>query len=198
MTALLELNKLSVHYGTADAPVKAVSNVDLFIGSGEAVGLVGESGCGKSSLALALLRLIDLPGRIYGSITWDGTNLLNLSEREMRNVRGSEIAMVFQDPFTALDPVFTVGEQIAEVLRYHKGLSRAEARKGAIELLDMVHIPDAARRASDHPHQWSGGMRQRAAIAMAMALSPSCLSRMSRQQLSMSRRRRASWSCSRS
>lgn len=175
MSALLELNKLSVHYRSEETVVKAVSNVDLYVQAGESVGLVGESGCGKSSLALAMLRLIDPPGRIFGSISWEGIDLLNLTEREMRRVRGSEIAMVFQDPFTALDPVFTVGEQIAEVLRFHKGLSRQQSWKRAVELLDMVHIIDPAKRAADHPHQWSGGMRQRAAIAMACALSPKLL-----------------------
>jgi ABC-type dipeptide/oligopeptide/nickel transport system ATPase component len=171
----LELKKLSVHYKSKDRIVKAVSNVDLTVNEGEIVGLVGESGCGKSSIAMSIMRLIDPPGKIYGEIVWGSTNLLNLTEKEMIRVRGRDIAIVFQDPFTALDPLFRVGDQIAEVYRFHEKLSLRSARQKAVEMLDRVHIKDPDIRARDYPHQWSGGMRQRAAIAMAMALSPKLL-----------------------
>ncbi len=175
MGGILEIKKLSVNYGVGDNIVKAVSNVDISVNEGEIVGLVGESGCGKSSIALSIMRLIDPPGRIYGEVMWGSSNLLNLTERDMRRIRGKEIAMVFQDPFAALDPLFRVGEQIAEVFRVHGRLSRRKAWESTIEMLDRVHIKEPRIRARDYPHQWSGGMRQRAAIAMAMALSPKLL-----------------------
>jgi ABC-type dipeptide/oligopeptide/nickel transport system ATPase component len=172
---LLDLRKLSVHYSNKGKIVKAVENVDLGIKKGEIVGLVGESGCGKSSLALAILRLIDPPGKIYGEVKWKGKNLLNLSDPDMQEIRGGDISMVFQDPFTALNPVFKVGEQVAEVLRVHQGLSRRQAWNKAVELLDLVHIKDPKQRANDYPHQFSGGMKQRVAVAMAYALHPDLL-----------------------
>jgi peptide/nickel transport system ATP-binding protein/oligopeptide transport system ATP-binding protein len=172
---LLDIKKLSVHYFNKGNITKAVENVDLSIQKGETVGLVGESGCGKSSLALAILRLIDPPGKIYGEIKWKGRNLLNLSSSEMREMRGGDISMVFQDPFSALNPVFNVGEQIAEVFRVHQGLSRKEAWDNAVRLLGLVHIADPEQRANDYPHQFSGGMKQRVAVAMAYALSPDLL-----------------------
>jgi ABC-type dipeptide/oligopeptide/nickel transport system ATPase component len=172
---LLNIKKLSVHFNGGDETKKAVENADLYIQKGEIVGLVGESGCGKSSLALAILRLIDPPGKIYGEIKWKGRNLLNLSSEDMQEIRGGDISMVFQDPFSALNPVFKVGEQIAEIFRIHQGLSRQKAWDNAVELLDMVHIKDPKLRANDYPHQFSGGMKQRVAVAMAYALHPDLL-----------------------
>jgi len=172
---LLDVKKLSVHFVNNGNAVKAVENADLYVQKGETVGLVGESGCGKSSLALSILRLIDPPGKIYGEIKWKGRNLLNISEPEMQEIRGGDISMVFQDPFSSLNPVFKVGEQIAEALRIHQGLTRDQAWERAVELLDMVHIRDARSRADDYPHQFSGGMKQRVAVAIAYALSPDLL-----------------------
>lgn len=172
---LLDIRKLSVHFNGGDSIKKAVENADLYIRKGEIVGLVGESGSGKSSLALAVLRLIDPPGKIYGEIKWKGRNLLNISSEDMQDIRGGDISMVFQDPFSALNPVFKVGEQIAEIFRIHQGLSRKNAWDNAVELLDMVHIKDASMRANDYPHQFSGGMKQRVAVAMAYALHPDLL-----------------------
>jgi peptide/nickel transport system ATP-binding protein len=175
MDRLLDINKLSVHFIMNDRIVKAVENADLYINEGEVVGLVGESGSGKSTLALSILRLIDPPGRIYGEVKWMGRNLLNVSDRDIQDIRGKEISMVFQDPFSSLDPVFRVGDQIAEVFMVHKGFSRRESWKKAVEMLDMVHIPDAEDRAREYPHQFSGGMKQRVAVAIAYALSPKLL-----------------------
>ncbi|MFH1709545.1 MAG: ABC transporter ATP-binding protein [bacterium] len=172
---LLDIKKLSVDFSKDGNITKAVENVDLYIRKGEIVGLVGESGCGKSSLALAILQLIDPPGNICGEIKWKGSNLPDLSSSDMREIRGGDISMVFQDPFSALNPVFRVGEQIAEVFRIHQGFSRKKAWEKAIKLLDMVHIKDPEQRANDYPHQFSGGMKQRVAVAMAYALSPDLL-----------------------
>jgi ABC-type dipeptide/oligopeptide/nickel transport system ATPase component len=175
MSSLLEIKKLSVHYQKNKDIVKAVSNVDININEGEIVGIVGESGSGKSTLALSILRLIDEPGKIYGEILWNGSNLLNLSEQNMRNIRGEDISMVFQDPFSSLNPVIKIGEQIAEVFRIHKKMSRRDAWESSIKLLDLVHIKDPEERVHDYPHQFSGGMKQRVAIAMSYALSPKLL-----------------------
>ena len=175
MEKLLEIVKLSVHYHAKDKIVKSVENVGLTVNEGEIVGLVGESGCGKSTLALSIMRLIDPPGSIYGEIRWRGRNLLNIHEKEMQKVRGEEISMVFQDPFSSLNPVFRVGDQIAEVFRYHKGSSRRQSWQKAAELLDLVHIKDPKQRARDYPHQFSGGMRQRVSVAMAYAMNPKLL-----------------------
>jgi len=140
------------------------------------MGLVGESGCGKSITALSIMRLIAPPGKIVsGEILFDGKNLLKLSEQQMREMRGDDIAMIFQDPMTSLNPVFTIGEQIAEALRLHRKLSRKQAREAAIEAMREVAIPDPGRRVSDYPHQLSGGMRQRVMIAMALACNPRLL-----------------------
>jgi peptide/nickel transport system ATP-binding protein/oligopeptide transport system ATP-binding protein len=146
------------------------------VNEGELLGLVGESGCGKSITALSLMRLIGRPGKIVGGEVWfGGENLLTVAEDRMREIRGDDIAMIFQDPMTSLNPVYTVGEQIAEALRLHRGLNRRQAREAAVESMREVSIPDPARRADDYPHQLSGGMRQRVMIAMALACDPRLL-----------------------
>jgi oligopeptide/dipeptide ABC transporter ATP-binding protein len=173
---LLEVKNLSTHFPTRAGLVRAVDGVSFFIDPGELLGLVGESGCGKSMTALSIMRLIAPPGKIVGGeIIFDSRNLLTLSNREMRAVRGDDIAMIFQDPMTSLNPVFTVGEQIAEALRLHRGLSRKDARQGAVAAMREVAIPDPELRADDYPHQLSGGMRQRIMIAMALACDPKLL-----------------------
>lgn len=176
MPHLLEVKNLQTHFPTRAGLVRAVNSVSFNLDRGELLGLVGESGCGKSITALSIMRLIAPPGRIVGGeLTFDGRNLLALSEREMRAIRGDDIAMIFQDPMTSLNPVFKVGEQIAEALRLHRKLSRKDARAAAIEAMREVSIPDPARRADDYPHQLSGGMRQRVMIAMALACDPKLL-----------------------
>ncbi|MBN3033408.1 MAG: ABC transporter ATP-binding protein [Candidatus Saganbacteria bacterium] len=156
--------------------VKAVANVSFSLAKGATLGIAGESGSGKSTIALALMKLIAPPGRITsGEIIFDGKNLLKLSDAEMVRVRGAKISMIFQDPFTSLNPVFTVGEQIAEAVRLHQGLGRAAAWAAAVKRLEAVHIKEAERRAHDYPHQFSGGMRQRVMIAMALACRPQLL-----------------------
>jgi len=173
---LLQVERLSVELATPAGRLRAVDEVSFELAEGEVMGLVGESGCGKSMTALSIMRLVAAPGRIVaGEILFDGKNLLQLSNREMRAVRGNDIAMIFQDPMTSLNPVFTVGEQIAEALRLHRGLSRKAARAAAIEAMLEVSIPDPALRADDYPHQLSGGMRQRVMIAMALACDPKLL-----------------------
>ena len=159
--------------GDHTGPVPAVDDVSFEVRSGETLGLVGESGSGKSVTALSIMRLIEAPGRIAsGSIRFKGRELLTLSEADMRAIRGVEISLIFQEPMTALNPVFTIGNQIAEALLVHGRTSRRTARARAVELLDAVRIPDAGRRVDDYPHQLSGGMRQRALIAMALACTP--------------------------
>jgi peptide/nickel transport system ATP-binding protein len=176
MSHLLEVRNLQTHFPTRAGLVRAVNGVSFYLDRGELLGLVGESGCGKSITALSIMRLIAPPGKIVGGeIIFDGKNLLKLSEEEMRQMRGDDIAMIFQDPMTSLNPVFTVGEQIAEALRLHRKLSRKDARLGAINAMREVSIPDPARRANDYPHQLSGGMRQRVMIAMALACNPKLL-----------------------
>jgi oligopeptide transport system ATP-binding protein len=173
-TELLRVQGLSTRFFTQDGVVHAVEDVSFTLNRGEVIGLVGESGCGKSVTGLSLLRLVpDPPGKIVsGSIEFKGENLLELNEEEMRQIRGHQIAMIFQDPMTSFNPVLTIGKQIAEVLELHEHLRPTDAMNRAIELLKMVGIPDAARRARDYPHQYSGGMRQRAMIAMALACKP--------------------------
>ncbi|MDQ6652924.1 MAG: ABC transporter ATP-binding protein [Acidobacteriota bacterium] len=173
MSHLLEVKSLQTHFPTRAGLVRAVNGVSFYLDRGELLGLVGESGCGKSITALSIMRLIAPPGKIVaGEIMFDDKQLLELSEAEMRQIRGDDIAMIFQDPMTSLNPVFTVGEQIAEALRLHRKLSRKAARAAAIEAMREVSIPDPARRVDDYPHQLSGGMRQRVMIAMALACDP--------------------------
>jgi oligopeptide/dipeptide ABC transporter ATP-binding protein len=176
MSHLLEVKNLHTYFQTREGLVCAVAGVNLHLDRGELLGLVGESGCGKSMTALSVMRLISPPGKIVaGEILFEGKNLLQFSNAEMRHVRGNDIAMIFQDPMTSLNPVFTVGEQIAEALRLHRGLSRKKARAAAIDAMREVSIPDPALRADDYPHQLSGGMRQRIMIAMALACDPKVL-----------------------
>jgi peptide/nickel transport system ATP-binding protein/oligopeptide transport system ATP-binding protein len=176
MAHLLEVKDLQTHFPTRAGLVRAVDGVSFHLDRGELLGLVGESGCGKSMTALSVMRLIAAPGKIVnGEILFDGKDLLKLSDAEMREMRGDDIAMIFQDPMTSLNPVFTVGEQIAEALRLHRKMSRSEARKATIEAMREVAIPDPARRLDDYPHQLSGGMRQRIMIAMALACHPKLL-----------------------
>ena len=176
MSHLLEVKNLRTHFPTRAGLVRAVDDVSFSLNRGELLGLVGESGCGKSITALSIMRLIAPPGKIVaGEIIFDGKELLKLSEQEMRAIRGDDIAMIFQDPMTSLNPVFTVGEQIAEALRLHRHLSRKAAREAAIQAMREVSIPDPARRVADFPHQLSGGMRQRVMIAMALACDPQLL-----------------------
>ena len=174
---LLEIRGLKTHFKTDDGWLHAVDGVDLSVERGETVCVVGESGCGKSVTAMTVLRLIPVPpGRIVsGSIHWKGRNLVTASADEMRKIRAKEIAIVFQEPMTSLNPVYTVGEQIAESLRLHEGLSRTEAMDRAVEMLKLVHIPTPERRIDDYPHQFSGGMRQRVMIAIALACNPQLL-----------------------
>ncbi len=170
---MLEVSHLTTVFDVAGRAVPAVDDVSFEVRNGETLGLVGESGSGKSVTALSILRLIEAPGRIAsGSIRFKGRELLTLSETDMRAIRGVEIGLIFQEPMTALNPVFTIGNQIAEVLLVHGRTSRRTARARAVELLSAVRIPDAARRLDDYPHQLSGGMRQRALIAMALACTP--------------------------
>ncbi len=176
MTHLLEVKNLQTHFPTRAGLVKAVNDVSFYIDEGELVGLVGESGCGKSITALSVMRLIASPGKIVGGeILFKGENLLQFSDDKMRELRGNDIAMIFQDPMTSLNPVYTVGEQIAEALRLHRNLNKKDAWNEAIEAMKEVSIPDPSRRVDDYPHQLSGGMRQRVMIAMALACNPELL-----------------------
>ncbi|MDA8050780.1 MAG: ABC transporter ATP-binding protein [Rhodospirillales bacterium] len=174
---LLAVEDLHTHFFTAEGTVRAVDGVSFSIAPGETLGIVGESGCGKSVTALSILRLLPRKGaRITaGSIRFEGRDLVALTEAEMRQIRGNRIAMIFQEPMTSLNPVHTIGGQISEAVRIHQKLSPARARTRATEMLRLVHIPDAPRRLADYPHQFSGGMRQRAMIAMALACNPKLL-----------------------
>ena len=174
---LLEVSDLRTQFFTQDGVVKAVNGVSFTLNEGEALGLVGESGCGKSVSALSLMRLIPQPpGKIVsGQVRFDGRDLLKLKEDDMRKVRGNDIAMIFQDPMTSLNPVLTIGRQIGESLELHKRLDRSAARRRTIELLELVGIPAARNRVDDYPHQFSGGMRQRVMIAMALSCEPKLL-----------------------
>ncbi len=177
MAPLLRVKDLKTYFFTEDGVVKAVDGVSYDVEEGETLGLVGESGCGKSVSALSILRLIPHPpGKIVGGEVWfDGQDLLKVDEDEIRHIRGNRIAMVFQEPMTSLNPVLTIGRQITEALELHLKLDKDAARRRAAELLDMVGIPDAAKRLNDYPHQFSGGMRQRVMIAMALSCNPKLL-----------------------
>ncbi|MGH7622144.1 MAG: ABC transporter ATP-binding protein, partial [Gemmatimonadaceae bacterium] len=178
MTApLLSVRDLRTWFHTSAGVARAVDGVSFDIAPNESVGVVGESGCGKSVTSLSLLRLIQRPGTIEpGSrIEFEGTDLLSLDDEAMRKIRGNRIAMIFQEPMTALNPVFTVGAQLAEVPRVHSRISRSDAWARAVEMLGVVGIPDPAERAKSYPHQLSGGMRQRVMIGMALMLSPALL-----------------------
>ena len=172
---LLEVVDLSVRFDTDAGTVHAVDKMSFTLAEREVLGIVGESGCGKSVTAMSLLRLLPPTASISGRARFDGDDLLGASSRRLRRIRGNEIAFVFQEPMTSLNPVFTVGRQVEESLRTHLGLSRSAARKRAIELLDLVHIPAPDRRVREYPHQLSGGMRQRVMIAMAVACEPKIL-----------------------
>jgi oligopeptide/dipeptide ABC transporter ATP-binding protein len=173
---LLEINGLRTSFHTRDGVVRAVDGINFHVDSGEIMGLVGESGCGKSVTSLSILRLIANPGRIEaGEILFDGTNLLNLSDGEMRKIRGDRISMIFQQPTSSLNPVWDVGSQIQEVLRIHRGMGDKAARARAGDMLRMVGIPDPERRLKNYPHEMSGGMAQRVMIAMALACEPELL-----------------------
>ena len=176
-TPLLRVDGLRTYFHAPDGPVRAVDGVSFELDSGATLGIVGESGCGKTVACLSILKLIDDPGRIEpgSSIRLRDNELTQASEEEMRAVRGNEISMIFQEPMTSLNPVWTVGNQIAEAVRIHRGTSAGEARARAIEMLDLVGIPDPDRRVDDYPHELSGGMAQRVMIAMALACDPSLL-----------------------
>ncbi|CCD99450.1 ABC transporter ATP-binding protein [Bradyrhizobium sp. STM 3809] len=173
---LLEVENLQVHFRTPTGINRAVDGVSFHVNPGETLAIVGESGCGKSVTSMSMMRLIpEPPGKIAGSILLEGRDILTLSDREMRALRGNDISMIFQEPMTSLNPVLTVGRQIGETLRLHQGLDRDAAEKRAVEMLTLVGIPEPARRVREYPHQLSGGMRQRVMIAMALACNPKLL-----------------------
>jgi oligopeptide transport system ATP-binding protein len=175
--ALLEVTGLKTQFFTQDGVVKAVDGVSFHVNEGETLGIVGESGCGKSVSVLSVMRLIPQPpGKIVdGQVMFEGIDLLTVSDDEIRKVRGNQIAMIFQDPMTSLNPVLTIGRQIGEALELHMGMNKQESRGRSAQLLEMVGIPEAEDRLDDYPHQFSGGMRQRAMIAMALACNPQLL-----------------------
>jgi oligopeptide/dipeptide ABC transporter ATP-binding protein len=176
-SAVLEVDDLQTHFFTSLGTVRAVDGVSYALKSGQTLGVVGESGCGKSVSALSILRLVaNPPGRVVGgAVRFEGRNLLDLAEPEMEKIRGNEISMIFQEPMTSLNPLYTVGKQIAEAVALHQGLSRKEAWDRAVDMLRRVYIPEPERRAHAYPHQLSGGMRQRVMIAMALSCNPKVL-----------------------
>jgi peptide/nickel transport system ATP-binding protein len=174
--ALLEVENLQTHFRTPDGINRAVDGISFHVNEGETLAVVGESGCGKSVTAMSILRLVpEPPGRIAGSVRFQGKELLQLSEREMRGIRGNDISMIFQEPMTSLNPVLSVGRQIGETLRLHEGLDGKAAETRAVEMLTLVGIPEPRRRVHEYPHQLSGGMRQRVMIAIALACNPRLL-----------------------
>jgi peptide/nickel transport system ATP-binding protein/oligopeptide transport system ATP-binding protein len=177
MKELLKVKNLKTYFFTHEGTVKAVDEVSFSVNQGKTLGLVGESGCGKSVTALSIMRLIpNPPGKIVsGEIWFEGKNLLKLDEKEIRKIRGKKISMIFQEPMTSLDPVFTIGHEIVEAIQLHQGLNKDEAQKKAIEVLKIVGIPDVEKRINNYPHQLSGGMRQRVMIAMALSCNPTLL-----------------------
>jgi peptide/nickel transport system ATP-binding protein/oligopeptide transport system ATP-binding protein len=176
ISPLIEIKDLKTYFFTENGVAKAVDGISVSIPKGKTLALVGESGCGKTVTALSIMRLLPPPGRIVdGEILFDGVDLLKLSERRMRAIRGNEIAMVFQDPMTSLNPVFTVGDQMVEMITLHGGRSKREAREIAVQMLARMKIPDPQRRFDEYPYQMSGGMRQRVMIAMALSCNPKLL-----------------------
>ena len=176
MTPLLEVENLQTHFGTPDGVVRAVEGLSFHIDGGETLAIVGESGCGKSVTSMSILRLIPTPpGKMAGSIRFNGRDLLDLPETEMRKLRGNDISMIFQEPMTSLNPVLTIGRQIGETVRLHEGLNATQAEARAVDMLTLVGIPAPGRRVREYPHQLSGGMRQRVMIAIALACNPKLL-----------------------
>ncbi|HJH30549.1 MAG TPA: ABC transporter ATP-binding protein [Methanosarcinaceae archaeon] len=169
---LLEIIDLKTHFPTSNGLVKAVDTIDMSISEQETFGLIGETGCGKSVLGHSIIRLLQSDTVMKGKIIYKGKNLLEISEAEMRNIRGEEIAMILQNPTTSLNPVITVGEQIAEAIRLHQRLNKKDAKQKAIEMLEAVRIPSPSQRANEYPHEFSGGMKQRVMIAMGLACDP--------------------------
>ena len=173
---LLEVKELHTHFITRDNVVKAVNGVSFYVNPGETLGIVGESGCGKSVTALSIIRLVPPPGKVVsGEILFDGLDLLKMDQQQVLDLRWCKVAMIFQDPMTSLNPVMTIGRQIEEALELHTGMTRSQARIRAAELLTLVGIPDAAEKLGCYPHQFSGGMRQRVMIAMALSCNPTLL-----------------------
>jgi len=172
---LLRISDLKTQFPTPDGTVRAVDTIDLSIRERETVGLIGETGCGKTVLGLTLMRLLQSSTKTEGTIIYKGTNLLKISEAEMRRIRGEEIAMILQNPTTSLNPVMRVGEQIAEAIRLHQGLNKRGAKEKAIGMLDAVRIPSPSERANEYPHEFSGGMKQRVMIAIGLACNPSLI-----------------------
>jgi oligopeptide transport system ATP-binding protein len=174
--ALLEVKDLKTYFKTREGEVHAVDGVSFTLEAGKMLGIVGESGCGKSVTVLSIMGLVQPPGRVVeGTAFFQGRDLLKLKGRQLEDVRGDEIGMIFQDPMTSLNPTLTIGTQITETLRRHEGMSRKQAEKRAVELLEEVQIPNAARRLDDYPHRYSGGMRQRVMLAIAIACNPKLL-----------------------
>lgn len=173
---VLAVKNLRTSFFTHVGEVKAIRGVSFHLDKGEAIGIVGESGSGKSVTSLSIMKLLQHPGKIVdGEITFKGQDIINMSEKEMQRIRGNEIAMIFQDPMTSLNPVYTVGNQIMEAIQRHQGLNKKEAKKKAIDMLRLVGIPSPEKRVDNYPHEFSGGMRQRAMIAMALSCEPSLL-----------------------
>ncbi len=173
--SLLSITHLKVHFPTQDGIVKAVNTIDLEIANNERLGLIGETGCGKTVLGMSIIRLLPPSTTIEGEIKYKGNDLLKLTEKEIRKIRGKEIAMILQNPTTSLNPVLKVGDQIAEAIKLHQGLDRRAAKEKAVEMLEAVKIPDATKRANEYPHQFSGGMKERAMIAMGLACDPAMI-----------------------